>query len=215
MARVERVAKEVAASVKTVDTLVNNAGVMLPDRRTSDEGFELNFAVHHLAPWSVTGALLPLLRRGDGRVVNVNSEGHRAPLRGGGPVRVDFGDLQSERGYDPFMAYSRTKLANLMFGYELHRRHPELTVVALHPGMVRTNLGREFPRVQVALMGALSASAEHGAAPVAALAAEKDVRNGGYYNRFTPISSSPESYDTAVAGRLWEVTEGLRGRFGS
>src|SRR5947199_300916 len=106
---------------------------MTPRREVTAEGFELNIAVHHLAPFSLTGQLLPLLHKGDGRVVNVNSEGHRAPLRGSGPVLIPFDDLQSSRGFNAFLVYSHTKLANLLFTYELHRRHPELTVVALHP----------------------------------------------------------------------------------
>jgi NAD(P)-dependent dehydrogenase (short-subunit alcohol dehydrogenase family) len=197
-----------------LDALVNNAGVMIPTRRITSEGTELNLAVHHLAPYSMTSTLLPLLVRGAGRVVNVNSEGHRAPLFGGGPVRIDFDDLGSDHGYNPFLAYSRTKLANLLFSYELQRRHPELSVVAVHPGMVRTDLGRHWPRIQVAAMHAISISARKGAEPVASLATAPAVERGAYYNRFTTTRSSSESYDSDVARRLWEVTEALRGPFG-
>ncbi|GAA5053531.1 NAD(P)-dependent dehydrogenase (short-subunit alcohol dehydrogenase family) [Thermocatellispora tengchongensis] len=210
---VDQAAKEVHAAVGHIDTLVNNAGVMLPDRRTTAEGIELNLAVHHLAPWSMTGRLLPLLRRGDGRVVNVNSEGHRAPLRGPGPVLLDLGDLNSEHGYDPFLTYSRTKLANLMFTYELHRRHPELTVVAVHPGMVRTDLGRHFSRVLVTLVGAFSLPARQGAEPIVRLATAPEVAAGAYYDRFTPVASSHASYDLDTARRLWDATAALRGPF--
>ncbi|GAA3734081.1 SDR family NAD(P)-dependent oxidoreductase [Plantactinospora mayteni] len=208
---VERVAREVYAVTDRVDVLVNNAGVMLPRRQETAEGMELNFAVHHLAPYSVTGRLLPLLA--GGRVVNVNSEGHRAPLRGDGPARIDFADLQARRAYDPFLVYSRTKLANLLFSYELQRRNPELAVVAVHPGMVRTDLGRHFPRIQVALVGAFSSSAAHGAKPVVRLATAPDVQRGAYYDRFTPIASSSASYDLETAARLWAETEKLRGPF--
>ncbi|MEO3890477.1 SDR family NAD(P)-dependent oxidoreductase [Nonomuraea sp. B5E05] len=100
-AGVARAAEQVAETVDLVDTLVNNAGVMVPERRITAEGMELNFAVHHLAPYSLTSHLLPLLRKGLGRVINVNSEGHRAPLRGPGPVELDFEDLQSSKVYDP------------------------------------------------------------------------------------------------------------------
>lgn len=208
------VAKQVGDAVDVVDTLVNNAGVMVPSRRTTVEGVELNLAVHHLAPYSMTNLLLPLLRAGDGRIVNVNSEGHRAALFRSGPIELDLTDLNSEHGYDPFLVYSRTKLANLMFTYELHRRHPELTAVAVHPGMVRTDLGRDFPRLQVAAMHAISMSAAKGAAPVVFLATGPGVAGGVYYNRSTPTRSSPSSYDRVVAGRLWTETERLRGPFG-
>jgi retinol dehydrogenase 12 len=210
---IEAVAKQVGDAVDSIDTLVSNAGVMIPDRQLTAEGIELNFAVHHLAPYSMTSLLLPLLRAGDGRVVNVNSEGHRAALFRAGPIELDFTDLNSEHGYDPFLAYSRSKLANLLFSYELGRRYPELTSVAIHPGMVRTDLGRHFPRLQVAAMHAISMSAQKGAAPVVALAAEPDVTGGAYYDRFTPVRSSSFSYDREAAGLLWSETESLRGPF--
>lgn len=211
---VDRVARQVHAATDHVDVLVNNAGVMLPTRQTTPDGMELNFAVHHLAPYSLTSRLLPLLRPA-GRVINVNSEGHRAPLRGGGPVHLDFGDLQGEKDYDPFMAYSRSKLANLLFTYELQRRHSELTVAAVHPGMVRTDLGREFPRIQVALLHALALSASQGARPVVRLATDPEIQPGAYYNRYAPVPSSTASHDLHTARRLWTATEQLRGLFGS
>jgi retinol dehydrogenase-12 len=197
-----------------LDTLVNNAGVMIPARQTTSEGVELNLAIHHLAPYSMTSKLLHLLARGVGRVVNVNSEGHRAALLRGGPIRIDLDDLNMERGYDPFIAYSRTKLANLLFSYELQRRRPELSVVAVHPGMVRTDLGRHWPRIQVAAMHAMSISARKGAEPVVSLATAPAIEPGAYYNRFRTTRSSTESYDTDIARRLWAVTEALRGPFG-
>lgn len=213
-AGIDHVTAQIEGAVDHLDALVNNAGVMIPTRQTTSEGIELNFAVHHLAPYSVTSRLLPLLQAGSGRVVNVNSEGHRAPLFGGGPVRIDLHDLNMEGGYDPYLAYSRTKLANLLFSYELQRRHPELSVVAVHPGMVRTDLGRHWPRIQVAAMHAMSISARKGAEPVVSLATAGSVEPGGYYNRCTPTRSSAESYDRDLAHQLWEATEALRGSFG-
>jgi NAD(P)-dependent dehydrogenase (short-subunit alcohol dehydrogenase family) len=209
---IERAVKEIAAVTDSVDTLVNNAGVMTRSRQTTAEGLELNLAVHHLAPWSMTALLFPLLHAGS-RVVNVNSEGHRAPMMGGGVVRLDPSDLGSERDFDTFLTYSKTKLANLLFSYELQRRYPGLAVAALHPGMVRTDLGREFSRLQVAAIHALSLSARRGAEPVVQLAVGPDFTPGRYYDRFTPVRSSTISYDEALAGRLWSATEQLRGPF--
>jgi NAD(P)-dependent dehydrogenase (short-subunit alcohol dehydrogenase family) len=214
-AGVDRVAERIHQHARAVQVLVNGAGILSPSRTVTDEGFELNFAVHHLAPYSMTSRLLGLLREGGGRVVNINSEGHRAALSGGGPVYLDFTDLQNERRYEPFMAYSRSKLANLLFTHELHRRHPELTVVALHPGMARTNIGRSLPRLQVLLFSAVSLTARQGARPVVRLATSPDVANGGYYNRFTRATPSPAACDPAAAARLWALTEELRGPFGS
>lgn len=212
-AGVDAVTQQVTALVDRVDVLVNNAGVMTPTRQITADGIELNLAVHHLAPYSMTSGLLTLLQRGEGRVINVNSEGHRAPMRGSGPIVLDLADLNAERDFDPFLTYSRTKLANLLFCYELQRRHPELTVAALHPGMVRTNLGRRFPRLQVALLTAFLLPAREGARPVVRLATDAEVVAGGYYNRFTCTPSSAASYDLATARGLWEATAGLRGPF--
>ncbi|WP_051021117.1 SDR family NAD(P)-dependent oxidoreductase [Nocardia araoensis] len=210
---VDHVAEQVAHRFDGVDVLVNNAGVMTPERRMTGEGIELNLAVHHLAPFSLTGRLLPLLRRGGGRVINVNSEGHRQSMFRAGPVRIDFEDLQSERNFDPFATYSRTKLANLLFTYELRRRYPELTVAAVHPGFVRTDLGRDFPRARVALLHLTALSARQGAAPVVHLATTRELVNGAYYDRFSQTRSSDASYDRETAQRLWDMTERLRGRF--
>jgi NAD(P)-dependent dehydrogenase (short-subunit alcohol dehydrogenase family) len=210
---VARVGRHIRAHTDHLDTLVNNAGVMPNKRRVTGEGVELNLAVHHLAPFSLTGSLLPLLNAGDGRVVNVNSAGHAAPMGGTGPVELRFDDLQHERDYDPFMAYSRSKLANLLFTYELARRHPELTVVAVHPGVVRTSLGRDFPRPLVIAFHTFALSAAHGAAPVVELATAAQLRSGTYFDRFAPMRSSSASYDVETARRLWEVSEEMRGPF--
>ncbi|TCO38633.1 short-subunit dehydrogenase [Kribbella antiqua] len=208
---VEKVAKEISAATDRIDVLVNNAGVMTPTRQVSAEGIELNFAVHHLAPWSATALLLPLIPSG-GRIVNVNSEGHRSPMRGG-VVRIDPDRLEDGPAeFDPFLTYSRTKLANLLFSYELQRRRPDLGVVAIHPGVVRTDLGRQFPRIQVAAIHAFALSARRGAEPVVRLAVGPD-RPTGYYDRFTQVRSSTISYDEELARRVWTATEMLRPEF--
>jgi NAD(P)-dependent dehydrogenase (short-subunit alcohol dehydrogenase family) len=209
---IEHVAERVSAVTDRVDVLINNAGVMTQSRQTTAEGVELNLAVHHLAPWSMTAALLPLMATGS-RVVNVNSEGHRAPMRGAGVVRLDPDDLDSREDFDTFLTYSRTKLANLLFSYELQRRFPELAVAALHPGLVRTDLGRQFPRIQVAVIHAFALSASRGAEPVVRLAVGPDFPPGLYYDRFSPVRSSSLSYDEVLADRLWVATEKLRGPF--
>ncbi|MDI2127662.1 SDR family NAD(P)-dependent oxidoreductase [Yinghuangia seranimata] len=213
-AGVADVARRVHDRTDAVAVLVNGAGLVSRKRRTTAEGRELNFAVHHLAPYSTTSALLPLLRAGGGRVVNINSEGHRAPLSGTGTVAIDFDDLDHTRDYNPYMAYSRTKLANLLFTHELHRRHPELTVTALHPGMVRTGIGRDLPRVQVAFLSLMALPVRQGAQPVVRLAVADDVVPGAYYDRFTRVTPSAASRDRATAARLWDVTAALRGPFG-
>ncbi|MEV0801328.1 SDR family NAD(P)-dependent oxidoreductase [Kribbella sp. NPDC050281] len=207
-AGVEQAAAAITAETERIDVLVNNAGVMTPTRQVSAEGIELNLAVHHLAPWSTTALLLPLLASG-GRIVNVNSEGHRSPMRGGA-VRIDprrLADGPAE--FDPFLTYSRTKLANLLFTHELQRRRPDLSVVAVHPGVVRTDLGRQFPRLQVAAVQAFALSARRGAEPVVRLAVGPEAPTG-YYDRFRSVRSSAISYDEDLAQRVWAATEELR-----
>jgi NAD(P)-dependent dehydrogenase (short-subunit alcohol dehydrogenase family) len=212
---VAAVVREIREHTDHVDTLINNAGVMLPRRQVTGEGMEYNFAVHHLAPYTMTALLLPLLERGDGRIVNTNSEGHRTTMSGAGGIDLDFSDLQSERHYSMFLTYSRTKLANLLFTYEFHRRFPQLTIVAVHPGMVRTRLMRGARNPALWLLNkvgrVLLMRPSQGAAPIVHLATAPYVESGSYYNRFVPAGSSPESMSRQTARRLWEVTERLRG----
>ncbi|WP_160573917.1 SDR family NAD(P)-dependent oxidoreductase [Actinomadura physcomitrii] len=207
-----------------VDVLINNAGVMVPRRRVTEDGHELNFAVHHLAPFAITGALLPLLRKGSmpgdpegsgrPRVVNVNSAGHHTSMRGHHNPTLDFTDLQAESGYEAALVYSRTKLANMLFTLELARRYGhELIVNALHPGVVRTDLGREFPRLLVMAMKMTAISPDRAAPAVIRLAVDPVEGNGGYYDRTTLTAPSVPARDRATAGRLWDVTERLIGPF--
>ncbi|TDO67712.1 short subunit dehydrogenase [Kribbella sp. VKM Ac-2571] len=208
-AGVEQVAAGLAglAGVGRIDVLINNAGVMTPTRQESADGVELNLAVHHLAPWSTLALLASLIPAG-GRVVNVNSEGHRSPMRGGA-VRIDPERLaDGPESFDPFLTYSRSKLANLLFTYELQRRRPAWNVVAVHPGVVRTNLGRQFPRWQVAAITAFALAARKGAEPIIQLATSEEPPTG-YYDRFSQVRSSPISYDEELARRVWAATEEL------
>ena len=205
---IEYVAAEIAGRVERIDVFVNNAGVMTSTRQVSAEGVELNLAVHHLAPWSAVAFLADLIPAG-GRIVNVNSEGHRSPMRGG-VVRIDPARLaDGPESFDPFLTYSRSKLANLLFTYELQRRRPEWHVVAVHPGVVRTDLGRQFPRWQVAALSVFSLPARRGAEPVVRLAVGEESPTG-YYDPFSKVRSSALSYDEELAGRVWAATEELR-----
>lgn len=214
---IEALTARIKDQTDRVDTLVNNAGVMVPRRTLTAEGVELNLAVHHLAPFTLTGLLLPLLARGAGRIVTTNSEGHRAPLFGRGDAAVDFDDLQSAHGYSPYLAYSRSKTANLLFTAEFQRRRPAFEMVAVHPGMVRTRLVRSMHSPGFWLLSTATrwmlASPEKGGRPLTELATASEVRNGGYYNGIRPAAPSPHATGRADAERLWQLTEELRGPF--
>ena len=203
--------------------LVNNAGVMAPPRRETADGFELQMATNHFGPFALTGLLLDTLR--DGSVVTVASGAHR-----GG--RIDFDDLQSERGYHGWRVYSQTKLANLLFAFELGRRAAvaglELRSVAAHPGLARTNLyaGGQVTgnRVKELAIGSglrvLGQSDARGALPSLYAATVPDLPSGSYVGpdglhewRGHPklVSASKAAHDETVARRLWQVSEELTG----
>jgi NAD(P)-dependent dehydrogenase (short-subunit alcohol dehydrogenase family) len=204
--------REFAAGVDgPLDLLVNNAGVMAPPRRTTADGFELQIGTNHLGHFALTGLLLGNLLAGDEpRVVTVSSGAHRIG-------RIDFDDLQSERRYFRWGAYGQSKLANLLFAFELQRRAGlSLLSVAAHPGYAATNLqGRSL-----AVFNLLVAqSAAMGALPTL-YAATADIPPAAYVGPGGPgelrgppalVSASGAARDEAAAARLWEVSERLTG----
>jgi NAD(P)-dependent dehydrogenase (short-subunit alcohol dehydrogenase family) len=208
-----------------IDVLVNNAGVMaLPERRTAD-GFEMQLGTNHLGHFALTGLLLERLLRGaEPRVVTVSSGLHK---RG----RIDFDDLQGERSYDKWAAYGQSKLANLLFAYELQRRASaaglSLRSLAVHPGLAATNLwaggeaSASLGERIAAVTGKLIAQSDvMGAEPTLYAATATGIRGGAYVGpggfnemRGHPklVDSSAASKDQATARRLWEVSEELTG----
>ncbi|MDT7798763.1 MAG: hypothetical protein QOI78_2196 [Actinomycetota bacterium] len=219
---VRAAAADLHTALPKIDLLVNNAGVMYPPRQTTREGFELQFGTNHLGHFALTGLLLDLLLPVPGsRVVAVASQAHR--IRAG----IHFDDLQWENSYDRVAAYGQSKLANLMFGYELQRRlapHGTTVALAAHPGVARTELMRNTPAV---LRGLFSVAAPlfthdsaHGALPLLRAATDPGALGGQYYgpdglgeSRGYPkvVASSPQSYDVATQRRLWTVSEELTG----
>lgn len=211
MTQVRALAERVLAKYDRLDVLVNNAGVYLPKRIETEEGFEATFAINHLGYFLLTALLQERLRAsGAARIVNVSSEAHRSG-------RIDFGDLQCEQhGYSGMHAYANSKLANILFTYELARRLQGTEVVAncLHPGVVGTNIGRgyaSFVRALFLLLRPVLMAPEKGAATSVYLASDPAAGNmtGQYFIRKKPVRSSPQSYDAEVARRLWVVSEAL------
>uniref|UniRef100_A0A8C4QDE2 Retinol dehydrogenase 14b n=1 Tax=Eptatretus burgeri TaxID=7764 RepID=A0A8C4QDE2_EPTBU len=206
---------EVVHEEPRLDVLVNNAGVFRCPYAKTEEGFEMQFGVNHLGHFLLTNLLLDLLKRSaPSRVVVVSSKLYK---RG----RINFEDLNSERDYDPAFAYARSKLANLMFCRELSKRleGTEVTVNALHPGMVRTNLGRHvnIPLLARPLFHLISWSLfrtpEEGARTVIYLASSPEVRglSGLYFGDCKQEELLPIATDDAVARKLWEVSENVVG----
>jgi NAD(P)-dependent dehydrogenase (short-subunit alcohol dehydrogenase family) len=213
-------AEELKAAYPRIDLLINNAGVMYPSpRQTTKDGFELQFGTNHLGHFALTGLLLENLLPVDGsRVVTVSSVGHRVL------AKIHFDDLQWERSYNRVAAYGQSKLANLLFTYELQRRlggHNEPTVaVAAHPGLSDTELARHMPAVLVPVVGLMSQSPAMGALPTLRAATDPAVQGGQYYgpdgigeSRGHPkvVKSSAQSHDQDIQGRLWTVSEELTG----
>ena len=198
--------------------LINNAGVMLTPRQSTRDGFELQFGTNHLGPFALTGLLLEQMLPVPGsRVVTVSSLAHRVR------ARINFDDLQGERSYSRVGAYGQSKLANLMFTYELQRRLSgagTTIAVAAHPGLAGTELSRYTPAIVASSYALVSQQAAMGALPVLRAATDPGVLGGQYYGprglfgaRGYPelARSSGRSRDTAIQRRLWAVSEELTG----
>ncbi len=207
-AQIHRVAAEYRAAHTRLDVLVNNAGSVWPTRQVSGDGIEETFAVNHLGYFLLTQLLLDLLRASaPARIVNVASIGHRSGT-------MDFDDLGFENGgYSTMRAYSRSKLANVLFTRELARRldGTGVTVNALHPGGVSTGIWSHAPWYTKPLMPLarlFMRSPEQGGDVIVYLASSPDLegKTGGYYERFTLVAPSPLAQDDAVARRLWDVS---------
>lgn len=226
LASIGQFAEHMVARQDAIDIMVNNAGVMMPPiRQTTADGFELQFGINHLGHFALTARLLPLLRRAGGaRIVTISSLAHR---RG----RIDLDDLQAQRRYQPFTAYAQSKLANLLFAFELQRQSERhgwgLTSGAAHPGFARTDLIANGPgrdawsaRIGGLFEHWLSQSAEGGAQPALLAATAPDGAAGGYYGpgglmEFkgspAPARVAPLARDAGLARRLWTLSEQLVG----
>jgi len=210
-AQVRRLAGEVLQRLPRIDVLVNNVGGYWNTRHVTADGLERTFALNHLAAFLLTHLLLDRLRQNaPARVVTVSSN---AQATG----RIDFADLQGESSYSGARAYNQSKLANLMFSYELARRlrGSGVTATVLHPGVVRTEFGAEDPgraqRLLVPLAKRFMKSPEQGAATSIYLASAADQVSGLFYANSKPKRSSKRSYDEADAARLWRVSADLVG----
>jgi retinol dehydrogenase-14 len=212
-AEVRRLAGEVLQTCPRIDVLVNNVGGYWNTRHVTADRLEHTFALNHLAPFLLTNLLLDRLRQSvPARVVTVSSNAHTAG-------RIDFDDLQGEQSYSGSRAYNQSKLANILFTYELARKlqASAVTANALHPGVVNTSFGAEDPRgiqrLIIPFVRPFLKTPTQGAATSIHLASSADLGyvTGRYFADNKPRRSSRRSYDQADAARLWQVSMALVG----
>jgi NAD(P)-dependent dehydrogenase (short-subunit alcohol dehydrogenase family) len=214
---VRRFTSEFASQYERLDLLINNAGIMATPFEKTVDGFEYQLATNHLGHFAITGLLINLILATPlSRVVTVSSGGHRYGV-------IDFANLNAQNGYDRQSAYAQSKLANLLFSYELQRRFEaagaEAIAVAAHPGWTATNLQAEWRMVRL-LNPLLAQKPAMGALPTLYAATAPQVRGGDYYGPDgwgelrgypTRVNSSARSKDPLLAARLWAVSEALTG----
>jgi retinol dehydrogenase 14 len=198
LAQVRTMGENLVVQYPSLRVVVHNAGLFARQRQLSADGYELTFAVNHLAPFALTRLLLPILRvADDARVVLVSSGAHQ-----GGAL--DFDDLHAARAYDGFRAYATSKLCNVLFANALARRHPGLSVNSLHPGVIATKLLH-------AGFGPGGAPLADGARTTIRVATDPALRgvSGRYFANERETRSSAASRDEALQERLWTESDAL------
>jgi NAD(P)-dependent dehydrogenase (short-subunit alcohol dehydrogenase family) len=212
LAEVRKLAAEVKSRTQKLDVLLNNAGAIHQSRKLSADGFEMTFAVNHLSYFLLTNLLLDLLKQSaPSRIVSVASDAHRG-------MSLDFDDLQSEKSYRSIVVYGKSKLANILFTYELARRleGTKVTANCLHPGVIASGFGKNDPGIFKFLLklGApFLMSPEKGARTQVYLASSPEVEgvSGRYFKDRKPIDSSRASRDSTSQRRLWDLSEEMTG----
>ncbi len=217
LASIREFVGEFSRKYDSLDVLCNNAGVMIPPFQKTADGFELQFGTNHLGHFALTGLLLDkLFKKDNSRVVTMSSSAHNMG-------KIDFDNLNSEKSYSKYRAYGNSKLANLLFAYELQRKlqaaGKNTISVACHPGWSQTNLQR-YSLASRVLNPLFGQSSSKGALPMLYAICEPNVEGGDYFGprgimemRGYPmkVNSSKRSYDLEVAQKLWQVSEKLTG----
>src|SRR6266567_2113828 len=210
MSSVRQLAQTVLEKYSRLDVLINNAGTYLPKRVVTVDGYEAVFATNHLGHFLLANLLLDRLKASaPSRIINVTSDAHRG-------AEIDFEDLMQEKKFSAFKAYHQSKLANVLFTYQLAKRleGTGVTVNCLHPGVVRTGFGKDMGglfSIGVKIMGPFMMSAEKAARALVYLGSSPELEraNGKFFSKSKERESSRESHDQAAAERLWQVSAEL------
>ncbi|OPZ93512.1 MAG: Cyclopentanol dehydrogenase [Firmicutes bacterium ADurb.Bin419] len=210
---IEGFCTEFKKKYQRLDVLVNNAGVILLDRQQTFDGYELQFGVNHLGHFLLTNWLLDLmLTSAPARIINVSSGAHKSG-------KIHFDDVNLKKNYNVWRAYAQSKLANVLFTYELSERlkGTKVTANCLHPGAVATAMGIDrntgFGTFITSMLKPFFQTSEEGAQTAIYLATSHDVEGvtGKYFYRKRPIPSSKTSYDKDLARKLWKLSERMTG----
>jgi NAD(P)-dependent dehydrogenase (short-subunit alcohol dehydrogenase family) len=202
-------AAELSGKLFAINTLINNAGGIFAERALSKDGFELTFTSNYLGHFLLTNLLMPLLQKGQARIINVSSEAHKR----GTP---QFDDLQCERSYNAWKVYGMNKLFNIYFTQSLASKFANKGILAfsLHPGVVNTHFWDDFKglgKLMTTLIRPFMVSAQQGAATTVFLATAPrlDKYNGGYFKKKKIAKTSAIATDTAARDKLWTISEKL------
>lgn len=215
--QVKDLAYRVNKNYPALDVLINNAGIITNELNFTNDDIEMQFGVNHIAHFLLTLLLIPSLKQKDSRIINVSSAAH---MRG----KIDFDDLYGEKKYNSIKAYSQSKLANVLFTYELDRKLKEkgienITSNALHPGAVKTAIGEKNSKGILNLLWKILKpfliSLEDGASTSVFLASSDKVKNetAQYWGKSTSKKSAPLSYDKNLAERLWNISRALCAKY--
>lgn len=207
---VRELAEQVKRDYDKIDVLINNAGCVVPDFQLTEDGLEKTIATNHFAYFILTNELLPLVQKSDyARIVNVASGSH---YQG----KVDFESFTKEKGYFIMKAYAQSKLANVLFTYELAERlkGTHVTVNCLHPGFVKTDIGNKKTNWYSSFFWSLGTmlggiSLQNGAKTSVYLASSPEVKgiSGKYFDKCKAVEPNKDAYDTTLRGRLWKASE--------
>jgi NAD(P)-dependent dehydrogenase (short-subunit alcohol dehydrogenase family) len=201
--QVKSMAEEIRTKFNKMDVLINNAGVYMTEKKLTEDGYEFTFAVNHLGHFLLTNLLIDLLKKqSSARIINVSSVAHSR-------ARLDFDNIDSEKSFDSYNAYAVSKLANVLYTYELARRlqGTNVTVNALHPGVISTKLLWAGFRMK-------GATVSEGAETSVYLASSGEVNGitAKYFVRKRETASSESSYNIEYQSRMWEASEQMIGR---